>query len=168
MAIFFAQNLRYFRANFFFANFCAIFAHETQWVLRGFAQFFCAICAKPEIFFANFCAWNENSFAQIFLRNLRKTGRITQNVTFQQIDKNWNFKHRIKQLRIYSTITYKKIINKKNLLKLLSIGYFLLQSSNYSKRNWDLRDWETWQYLNPIKLISSDPPRKDDNSQRYP
>ena len=39
-------------AQFFFTNFCAIFVHETQWVLSGLALFFCANCAKPEIFLA--------------------------------------------------------------------------------------------------------------------
>ena len=57
-------------AQFFFANFCAIFAHETQWVLRYFflrktgnifwescawkeilvlRNYFCVICAKPQV-----------------------------------------------------------------------------------------------------------------------
>ena len=73
MAKSFAQNLRYFRANFLFANFCAIFArmkrNEFRAVLRyffaqnrkyflrklrmkqnfSFAQFFGAICAKPQV-----------------------------------------------------------------------------------------------------------------------
>jgi len=39
-----AQNLRYFRANFFLRTF-ALF-------LRMKRNEFCAICAKPEIFFA--------------------------------------------------------------------------------------------------------------------
>ena len=54
--------LRYFRANLYFANFCAIFAHETQWVLRNFSQ-------NRIYFFAKCCSWNEilvlrNFFAQ--------------------------------------------------------------------------------------------------------
>ena len=47
------------------------------------------------------------------------------------------------------------------MLKLLSISYFLLQI--IQKEIERLRN-----YLNPIKLISSDPQCKDDNSQRYP
>ena len=38
-------------ANFFFANFCAIFAHETQWVLRNLR--------KTGNIFCESCAWNE-------------------------------------------------------------------------------------------------------------
>ena len=62
MAKSFAQNLRYFHANFFF--------------LRNFALF---------------CTWNAMSFALLFLRNLRKTGNIfcemlgmKQNFSFAQ------------------------------------------------------------------------------------
>ena len=66
MAKSFAQNLHYFRAEFFFGNFCAIFAHETQWVLRGFALFF---LRKTGSIFCESCAWNKilvlgNFFAQ--------------------------------------------------------------------------------------------------------
>ena len=54
MTIFCAQNLRNFRANIFFMNFCPSYAQEAQWVLRVFAQF--------------------------FLRNLSKRGSIAQNM----------------------------------------------------------------------------------------
>ena len=46
----FCAKFALFSRKYFFANFCAIFAHETQWVLRDFAQF--------------------------LLRKLRKTGNI--------------------------------------------------------------------------------------------
>ena len=85
MAKSFAQNLRYFRANLFFANFCAIFAHETQWVLRYFfwrnlrktGNIFCESCALNEIlawsnFFAQF-AQNRKFYAKCnFLGKLSK------------------------------------------------------------------------------------------------
>ena len=76
MAKSFAQNLRYFRANLIFANFCAIFAHETQCVLHYiFAQF-----AQNRKYFLRKLRMKRNfGFAQFFLR---KTASFTQNVTF--------------------------------------------------------------------------------------
>ena len=49
MAKSFAQNLRYFRKKKFLRTFALFFAHETQWVLRGFGliltgNFSCANC----------------------------------------------------------------------------------------------------------------------------
>ena len=76
MAKSFAQNLRYFRANLFLRTFalylrmkrnefcavfrylfCAIFAQNRKYFLRklrmkrnfSFAQFFCVICANPQV-----------------------------------------------------------------------------------------------------------------------
>ena len=55
---------------------------STKWLI--FLLKICAIFAQ--IFFCellrNFCAWNAISFVQFFWRNLRKTGTITQKVTF--------------------------------------------------------------------------------------
>ena len=82
IAIFFAQNLRYFRAKFFlrtFAQFLRMKRNEFCAILRNFC---CANCAKPEIFFLRICAHETKRVFAIFLRNLRKTGSITQNVTF--------------------------------------------------------------------------------------
>ena len=79
MAKSFAQNLRYFRANFFLRTFalflfmkrnefCAIFLRN----LRKTGNIFCEMLRMKRNF----------SFAQIFLRNLRKTASFMQNVTF--------------------------------------------------------------------------------------
>ena len=58
--------------------FLRTFAHETQWVLRGFALFFLRNLRKTGNIFCESCAWNEI----LVLRNLRKTASFTQNVTF--------------------------------------------------------------------------------------
>ena len=79
IAIFFAQNLRYFRAKFFlrtFAQFLRMKRNEFCAILR---DLFCANCAKPEIFFCEFLRTKRKEFYAIFLR---KTESITQNVTF--------------------------------------------------------------------------------------
>ena len=130
MTIFFAQNLRNFRANYFFANFCAILSHETQWVLRGFAHFFCAICAKPVVFFANFCSWNEKSFAQFFFAQNRKyyakcnfMCKLTRiEILSTELD-NWRF---------LNYLLHRKNLTK-SMIKLLLIGYFLLQKVQIEK-----------------------------------
>jgi len=51
MAKSFAQNWRYFRANFFLRTF-ALFLRMKRNEFCAVLRFFCAICAKPEIFFA--------------------------------------------------------------------------------------------------------------------
>ena len=158
MVIFFAQNLRYFRANFFFANFWNEFC-------ASLCNFF---CAKPEIFFCEFLCMKQKEFYAIFFAQFALNRKYYAKRIF--LSKLTRFEILCTELnnwRFIQLLNTKKLFTK-SMLKLLSIGYFLLQSSNYSKINWDLRDWETWQYLNPIKLISSDPTWKDDNSQRYP
>ena len=83
MAKSFAQNLRYFPQIFLlrtFALFLRMKRNEFCAVLR---YFFCAICAKPEIFFAKVAQETKFQFCAIFLRNLRKTASFTQNVTLQ-------------------------------------------------------------------------------------
>ena len=82
MAKCFAQNLRYFRANFFlrtFALFLRMKHNEFCGVLRySFAQF-----VQNRKYFLRKLRMKRNfSFAQLFLRNLRKTASFTQNVTF--------------------------------------------------------------------------------------
>ena len=101
MAKSFAQKLRYFRANFIFANFCAIFAHETQWVLRGFALIFLRNLRKTGNIFCESCAWNEilvlrNFFAQ-FAQNRKFYAKCNFLGTLSKIDilslelNNWRF-----------------------------------------------------------------------------
>ena len=60
MAKSFAQNLRYFRANFFFANFCAIFLRN----LRKTGNIFCEMLRMKRNFsFAQF-AQNRKFYAK--------------------------------------------------------------------------------------------------------
>ena len=63
MAKSFLQNLRYFRANFF----CELLRYFLRMKRNEFcANFFCAICAKPEIFFAKVAHETNFSFGQFF------------------------------------------------------------------------------------------------------
>ena len=111
MAIFFAQKLRYFRANFFCCEFLRMKRNEFCTNLR---IFFCTNCAKPEIFFCEFLRMKRKEFYAIFFAQFAQNRKYyAKRNFFVQIDEIWNFIHRIKQLKIYSTITYKKIINKK-------------------------------------------------------
>ena len=86
MAKSFAQNLRYFRANFFFANFFELSryfcARNAMSFARFCAIFFAQLAQNRKYFLRNEMKRNF-SFAQFFLRNLRKTASFTQNVTFQ-------------------------------------------------------------------------------------
>ena len=92
MAKSFAQNLINFHANFFFANFCAIFAHETQWVLSGFALF----VQNRKYFLWKFrMKWNF-SFAQ-FAQNRKFYAKCNFSGKLSKIDilslelNNWRF-----------------------------------------------------------------------------
>ena len=63
MAKSFEQNLRYFRANFFLRTFALFLRMKRN---EFCAIFFCAICAKPEIFFAKVAHETNFSFGQFF------------------------------------------------------------------------------------------------------
>ena len=79
MAKSFAQNLRYFRANFFLRTF-ALFLRMKR---NEFCAIFFAQFAQNRKYFLRKLRIKRNfSFAQLFLRNLRKTASFTQNVTF--------------------------------------------------------------------------------------
>ena len=112
MAKSFAQNLRYFRANFFFANFCAIFAHETQWVLRYlFAQF-----AQIRKYFLRKLRMKRNfSFAQ-FAQNRKFYAKCNFLGKFSKIDilslelKNWRFIPYIKRILTYDRLNYTQLV----------------------------------------------------------
>ena len=56
-------------AQFFF---CELLCYFCAWNAMSFALFFCAICAKPEIFFAKCFAWNEILVLRNFLAQNRK------------------------------------------------------------------------------------------------
>ena len=110
MAKSFAQNLRYFRANFFLRTFALFLRMKQNEFCEVFRYFFGAICTKTEIFFAKCCAWNEILVLCNFLHNFRKTASFTQNVTFRQIVKidilslelnNWRFIPYMKKILTY-------------------------------------------------------------------
>ena len=66
MAKSFAQNLRYFRANFFLGTFALFLRMKSN----DFARFCAIFCVRMK----------RNLFWAIFLRNLRKPASFTQNV----------------------------------------------------------------------------------------
>ena len=128
MAKSFAQNLRYFRANFFFANFCAIFAHETQWVLRYFFVQF----VQNRKYFLRKVHMNKI----LVLRNLRKFyAKCNFLGTLSKIDilslelNNWRF------------IPYKK--------KILTYEY----DNDYTTLNWLLLVTKSLNYGTKINKI---------------
>jgi len=124
MTIFFAQNLRNFRANFFFANFCAILSHETQWVLRGFAHFLLRNLRKTGSIFCKFLLMKRKEFCAIFFAQNRKyyakcnfMCKLTRiEILSTELD-NWRF---------LNYLLHRKNLTK-SMIKLLLIGYFLLQ-----------------------------------------
>ena len=82
MAKSFAQNLRYFRANFVlrtFALFLRMKRNEFCAVLR---YFFLRNLRKTGNIFCEMLRTKRNLVLRNFLRNLRKTASFTQNVTF--------------------------------------------------------------------------------------
>ena len=87
-------------AQIFFANFCDILAHETQWVLR---YFFLRNLRKTENIFSESCAWNEilvlrNFFAQ-FAQNRKFYAKCNFLDKLSKIDilNNWRFISYIKK-----------------------------------------------------------------------
>ena len=110
--------LRYFRANFIFANFCAFFEHETQWVLRDFAIFILRNLRKTGNIFCESCAWNEilvlhNFFCticakpQVFAQNRKFYAKCNFLGTLSKIDilslelNNWRFIPYTKKILTY-------------------------------------------------------------------
>ena len=123
MAKFFCAKFALFSRKFFFANFCAIFAHETQWVLR---YFFWRNLRKTGNIFCESCAWNEILVLRNFLRNFAQNRKFYVKCNFlgklSKIDilnlelNNWSFipyhKEKYKHTSMITIILH-------------SIGYFL-------------------------------------------
>ena len=126
MAKSFAQNLRYFRANFIFANFCAIFAHETQWVLRGFAL--------------------------IFLRNLRKTGNIF--LRKLRMKRNFSFAQFAQNCKFYAKCNFLGKLSKIDILSLELNWRFIPYSETLNKEYIGrIYQMSSWQFFNEFYTI---------------
>ena len=80
-------------AQIFFANFCAIFAHETQWVLR---VFLCNLRKTGKYFLRKLCMKQNFSFAQ-FVQNRKFYAKCNFLGKLSKIDilslelNNWRF-----------------------------------------------------------------------------
>ena len=93
MAIFFAQNLRYFRAHLFLRTFAQLLRMKRNEFCAVLHNFFCAICAKPEIFFGEFLRMKRKEFCAIFF------ARFAQNRNYAKR----NFLSKLTKIKILST-----------------------------------------------------------------
>ena len=120
----FCAKFAQFSRKFFFANFCAILSHETQWVLRGFAHFFLRNVRKTGSNFWKFLLMKRKEFCTIFFAQNQKyyakcnfMCKLTRiEILCTELD-NWRF---------LNYLLHRKNLTK-SMIKLLLIGYFLLQ-----------------------------------------